>query len=313
MRTLKHTAKSPRAALEFAAVVLVCALFSANPVYAEGRDEVDRTQRTSRTDEKVVQQPQSKRAGKSGVDLVTRVKGELEALDFVPPPRTISDIRELLGARAELPSDCRSVQSERKAMVAEWREEARRLRQESDGWVRAVATMQIRDMAENTFAVGQFRDAIDMLKAAIRSLGRSSNISQSRLYATLSQLYVSTGEMSNAKRAGKSAQLQASRSSGGSVHVHKRKVFQAVGRASVALAEGDVGQSERALRDVMKLASWWNIGMAGDASTNMGRVSSQLVVNLTRQGRLVEAELLARRCATPPPFTVAATRGSAEA
>ncbi|MFT5450178.1 MAG: hypothetical protein ACI9DC_005381, partial [Gammaproteobacteria bacterium] len=233
---------------------------------------------------------------------------EFETARITPPPRTIADVRRLLGSGRLVPSDC----SKRQVQRRHWAEEGRAALADShakydpDRKASLYGGFSVLDLAERAFDVGDFRRAIQYTEqgtqvARYTSTSRyyrnlnintdSSSLFSLLMRASLARIYATMGDAKGA--AAEVAQIDALYAAArrNLTFGHLAIANRLLARAQLQHLNGELTQAEYGYREVLATTGWSSFG-AGDV--DLGWVGAQLAALLRQQNRLLDAELVAR-------------------
>ncbi len=237
------------------------------------------------------------------IEEAEKTTAEFQSLSFSPPPRTISDIRELLGEPV-IPPDCNSAYAEHEEALNHTRELASGIKHEV-GTSASFSAMDIVYQAEQSFMVGNFKDALN-LHEQVRS-AKSVSMALARNSSSYSRFYAGIGDAQGAKEQLYNTKRYVSTASGGSIDYSKTKkgkVLIAQAQASSAIASQNVQLAELYIRELLELSR-----VRPGVHINKAWFSSELVSNMLKQRRLKEAELEAR-AALRQAVTLSEDRGT---
>ncbi len=210
-------------------------------------------------------------------------------LDF-QPSRTIRDVRDQLGDPAKIPPDCDD-------QIAKHRENLELLFDDLSEMPISSANFVMLE-ANTELARGSFNRAISLQHWSESKLSQWQNFQHVNAMAGLALLYGAAG---NARLAARyTAKIDRSLGRGTTIHSQglstvntgaRALAFKAIGRASTAIARGDVDIAEPQLRAALHYGVAFKYGLT---SINRPWLHAQLVSVLLQQGKLLEAEVAAR-------------------
>ncbi len=221
------------------------------------------------------------------LDEARRMAAEFQANDFIPPPRTIDDIRKRFGLQPSVPSNCIEIQEKREKA---FKQASKPSGENITNW---AADFAVR--ADIEFARGNFKQTIEMLERAHRWLPGSEEEQRRINFLTqLARMQAAIGDVGAAERnMGTTSRLWWKMGPRlGPISRAQKAYFTAVGRAAIAQAKGNLPVAEHYYRTALSYS-------AGGMSNKRAHVDrfylwSTLSTNLVQQGRLAEAELVAR-------------------
>ncbi len=248
-----------------------------------------------------------------------RIVADANAIRYKPPPRTIDDIREMVGTPPPAPRDCAQLQAVRRQAV----ELAAQRVMESESIPQNQAwAMMFVQAAEWDFARGNAKRAIDLSHRVIDKLAKGSyRWSRANLYMLLARMEAAIGDLSAAdanfklaKKEWRAFRRAASTNTrvinsyigdwawiAGSYgylalqgHKESYELSTALGKAARAQALGQLPLAERYYRRALELTLSTATFKTRQVYADRVRLSAELTVNLVQQSRLAEAELQAR-------------------
>jgi CHAT domain-containing protein len=214
-----------------------------------------------------------------------QMAAELSTVRFEPPPRTIADLRGLIGALPAAPDDCAVVQEDRAFDMAQASE---RLAKGTATISQASFATSLIVIAEQELARGNFRNAIDLVQKGLQSLSNATGRQRIAFHTWLTRVRASLGDTAGARSAFTAAK-GAGRFNETLENQYRFDRLDAVGRAALAQADGNLVEAEGYLRQALKYPT-----RGGSLFVDRDRQGADLAANLFQQGRLTEAELQAR-------------------
>lgn len=256
-------------------------------VSGEKDNEIDPWKQSKDNEEKVL------------LEEAKQVTAAFETQAFVPPPRTIDDLKKRVGTLPDLPDSAACVKKQqsraKKLAVA-----TARVGKASTKTARDDAAAALVLIANSEFLRGNFRATTQLILKAINALpARNHKVRQATFYAHLASVFGSIGDASRAlsyarKASGLWAYIKTRDPSRYYYTVDgtkKRLLYGALAMAGVSQALRDLKTAETQYRYV---AEFGKSVMTRYTFFDYNRALVELSSNLLQQGRLAEAEQIAR-------------------
>jgi CHAT domain-containing protein len=218
------------------------------------------------------------------------VQTELSQLNIrkrASPPRTLNDLVAVFGPLKPIPENCKIRQQ--------------RSRENLDDLVATLhewplsAAHSLQFDANVEFTRGRIKHALKIQGwsvAAFNSKTRSSALSSAGAHAGMSMLYGASGDASNARYYAILTNSILSKRASQLKRTGRYRTYTAIGQASVALARGNVKAAEVSLRIALHYGAFLQFGLS---TISRAWMQGQLVSVLLQQGKLLEAEVEARK------------------
>ncbi len=231
------------------------------------------------------------------VEEARRMAADIQASEFAPPPRTIYDLKMIIGELPAAPTEekCVDIQDFRERQIAtitgRIREATSKTNRDNDAADLVVAS-------ESEFTRGNFLTTIELIERAINLLPESG-VRQSIFHVQLARVHAAIGDRRAASHHATRAhslwnKIRTQDRSGyysSADGTFKRTLYTAIGEAAVFQAEGRLVVAEGHYRTAIEKARhafgpYTHVDIIG--------LQADLAANLLQQGRLAEAELIAR-------------------
>jgi len=212
-----------------------------------------------------------------------QVAVEFQPAAFQSPPRTISDIRSMIGDLQIVPANCKEHREIRQEELEFSMEELRNARNGAD---RQMAAYFLFYQVDFEIIAGQFDRAIEIIESAPRSLPEGLRRERRWMYHKLVEAQTKLGNRREASRAashlrGVDSGIRRDTAGG---WAQRQKIARA-SDARLANVKGDFSAAERLYRTALSSVLWEH-----DVVT----LRADLARLLVRQGRFVEAEAVSR-------------------
>jgi CHAT domain-containing protein len=213
------------------------------------------------------------------------LSAEFQKQPFTPPPRTVDDVMEKLGADKPVPADCAARQAATSTANDDWVGDADTSR-----------SSKARDdmyKAMESFYDGDYRRSIRYAERAAAVVPSNWGFAQSRMYFALSRYYAYTGDFSSANaayRQGATAgrvRYAFNRQTTATMNFQRDSVeaHALVAEAAMAQLQGKYRLGEMRYRNILE-----NYPAGLSAYINLQLVTLDLANTLAHQGRYAEAE-----------------------
>ena len=227
-----------------------------------------------------------------------QIASGIEVTDFKPPPRTIDDIKQAIGTLPPVPNDCAEEIDFRELEIENLVARIKRTKSQ-DARANLAAALSFRASAE--FARGNLKQATGLVEQALDILPESGiRFRRMSLHALLSNIYAASGNISTAQDHLGRATAEWDAIGQGDPNFAQdssnRLVFEQydnLGRSAIAQARGQMRQAEHHYRKTLDIAEYDSTRVAF-RYVDIHRLRSDFSFNLLNQGRLAEAELVAR-------------------
>jgi CHAT domain-containing protein len=218
---------------------------------------------------------------------------------FVPPPRSINDLRPIIGAyyAGNKVNPCISLPP----MPLE--EISKKYRNAPSWPHRRCRTRWLDRLASTEMYRGNYSRSVELLKMAIMALPLDVNFPHGYRFARLAKLYAYAGDFTAAKKALSSASSWFGRSDYQDARKH---CLLNSANGKVEQLKGNLSQAEQHFRNAIKIEETHKELHVHTPEAidefNRAMLNMDLAENLMLQGRLVEAEITARELVTRPRF-----------
>jgi hypothetical protein len=235
---------------------------------------------------------------------------DLERVPITPPPRTIADVRTLLGSERLVPSNCPRRQAERRASAEEWRAALEELRGQYEphpkAWV--FTSFQVLDLAERSFDLGDYRLATEFVDSGlglsrrvrewrpsvggrVQDVGEAGALYEMLMHAALARIYATTGDAERAKVAVAAVERLYGDARRSGWWGRMASGSRVLARAYLDHLAGELGSAEAGYRHVLENTHWYRFG---SGEIDLAWMGARLTALLRQQDRLLESELVAR-------------------
>jgi CHAT domain-containing protein len=233
---------------------------------------------------------------------------EFETSRHTPPPRSIADVRRLLGTGREIPSNCPQQRIDRQQRAKEARAGLSKVHEGYQPSYRAssFASFAVLGLAERAFDIGDYRSAIEYTEqgmALSRSIPTSRwlmvenrNVDSSALFrllmnVSLARIYATMGDVAGTAEASAQVESLYSAAREGYSYGHFAIASRLLARAQLQHLKGELTQAEYAYRKILATTHWSSNAFG---ELDLAWVGAQLASLLRQQNRLLDAELVAR-------------------
>lgn len=228
-----------------------------------------------------------------------QITAEFEATEFKPPPRTVDDILDVIGALPPVPDNCLEIQQEREASIGE---AARLLKSANSKMEYRLYASVLEIAARFELERGNFKRAIEMIRSGLGSLpDKGHSVSKIELRTQLVGIEADLGNISAARNHLAAIQNRWERIRRYSKSVYSKYSIQArrerlgaMAKGAIAQAEGRLIEAESHYRRVLEHYKYSEPNVRS-VYLDLQRMVAELSANLLKQGRIAEAELESRR------------------
>jgi CHAT domain-containing protein len=235
-------------------------------------------------------QSNSSTAPTVSIEEAKKITAKFEAVDTVAPPRTIEDIKAIVPEPIGQIEACEDLREFRADDMAGTLEKLRNAKTDRALYGNAASVVF---RASEEFAKGNFKDALDAIEEASGYLPDSGHsVRKIMLWAQISRISAEAGDINRAKlNAAKMRRRWDKMGHYADEHAYQRQVFDALVNGAISAAEGRMGDAERQLSIVAKVGGFQEPYFFTDPDYVRAKYASTLL----HQGRLIEAEIAARK------------------